>query len=131
MVAIGTPLQLAAQAADADELIDIGVPGTRRIAAIAAAVGGRPRTRFDSRTSPDIERTRRRWASLTPRERQVLALLGCGSDNLKMAAWLGISERGIKAHITSLFSKLGVANRTALALLACQAGLRCPAEDRS
>ena len=53
-------------------------------------------------------------------------MLARGGDNLKMAAMLGISERAVKAHITSLFAKLGVENRTELAVLACHAGLHCP-----
>ncbi len=55
---------------------------------------------------------------LTPREREILAEVGSGSDNLKTAAVLGISERTVKAHVTSLFRKLGAANRVELALAA-------------
>jgi DNA-binding NarL/FixJ family response regulator len=122
-------LQLAAQAVDPDGYVDIDRPSVRRIAAVASAVGRR--ARLGLHVSPEAERLQRRWKSLTPRERQVLAFLSGGHDNLKLAAWLGISERGIKAHVSSLFTKLGVTNRTALALLAYRAGLRCPVEDQS
>lgn len=65
----------------------------------------------------------RTWASLTPRQRQVLGLLGCGMENLKIAASLGISERAVKAHISGLLGKFAVGNRTGLALVSCRAGV--------
>jgi DNA-binding NarL/FixJ family response regulator len=77
-------------------------------------------------SSPEVERERRRWDALTAREREVLDLLVSGADNLKIAAMLGVSERAVKGHITNLFVKFGVENRTELALLACHAGLHCP-----
>jgi two-component system, NarL family, nitrate/nitrite response regulator NarL len=55
---------------------------------------------------------------VTPREREVLAHLAQGHDNLKIAAELGITERTAKAHVASLYKKLGVENRPQLALLA-------------
>lgn len=61
---------------------------------------------------------------LTPRERQVLGHIGQGSDNLKIGALLGISERTVKCHVTGLYRKSGVENRSQLALLARELGLR-------
>jgi DNA-binding NarL/FixJ family response regulator len=55
---------------------------------------------------------------LTGREREVLGQIGLGADNLKISALLGISERTVKAHVTSLFKKLGAENRVELALAA-------------
>lgn len=60
---------------------------------------------------------------LTDRERQVLASLGEGHDNLKIAALLGITERTVKAHVSSLYRKLDVENRVQLALVARKASL--------
>lgn len=62
--------------------------------------------------------------SLTPREREVLSCVTNGDDNLKIAAVLGISERTVKAHISSLYRKLGSENRAQLALLARQLGIQ-------
>jgi DNA-binding NarL/FixJ family response regulator len=53
----------------------------------------------------------------------VLGLLGCGVENSKIAASLGISERAIKAHVSALLEKFHADNRTELALIACRAGL--------
>jgi DNA-binding NarL/FixJ family response regulator len=63
-------------------------------------------------------------ARLSLRERQVLSLIGAGADNLKIAAQLGISERTVKAHVTSLYRKSQVENRTQLAILAREIGLK-------
>jgi DNA-binding NarL/FixJ family response regulator len=66
--------------------------------------------------------------SLSDRERQVLSYLSGGADNLKIATLLQISERTVKAHVSNLYRKLGQENRTQLALLARQNGVRPPAE---
>ena len=63
---------------------------------------------------------------LTQREREVLGYVAEGSDNLKIAACLNITERTVKSHITSLYRKLGVENRTQMAVLACQLGVVRP-----
>ena len=65
--------------------------------------------------------------SISNREREVLAHLAAGADNLKIAAMLRISERTVKAHVSALYRKLGSENRTQLALTALQLGLRPPA----
>ncbi len=57
---------------------------------------------------------------LTGREQEVLALLARGLANKQIAASLGISEHTVKFHVSSIFSKLNVTNRTE----AVRAGLR-------
>lgn len=76
--------------------------------------------------SPEALRQRKLWSSMTPRQREVLGFLSVGSDNLKIAAHLGISERAVKAHVSALLSLFSAENRTELAVLACRAGLRPP-----
>ena len=56
--------------------------------------------------------------SLTTREREVLELVRDGLANKQIARRLGISERTVKAHLTSVFSAIGVTDRTAAALWA-------------
>ena len=60
--------------------------------------------------------------SLTPREDQVLKLLAGGLLNKEIAAMLGISENTVKYHITSIFGKLGVSNRTEAVLAGIRLG---------
>ena len=55
---------------------------------------------------------------LTTREREVLMLVRDGLANKQIARRLGISERTVKAHLTSVFATIGVADRTAAALWA-------------
>jgi DNA-binding NarL/FixJ family response regulator len=55
---------------------------------------------------------------LTPREEEVLRLVGEGLANKQIARRLEISEKTVKAHLTSVFQRLGVSSRTEAALWA-------------
>ncbi|MEV0564852.1 response regulator transcription factor [Dactylosporangium sp. NPDC050588] len=57
-------------------------------------------------------------SSLTPREREVLELLGQGLGNREIAGALSLAERTVKAHVSNVLAKLDVASRTQAALLA-------------
>lgn len=61
--------------------------------------------------------------TLSPREREVLALLADGLTNRELAASLFISERTVNRHLSNIFTKLDVNNRTAAARWAVNAGL--------
>jgi two-component system, NarL family, nitrate/nitrite response regulator NarL len=63
---------------------------------------------------------------LTLRERQVLGHIATGADNLKIAALLDITERTVRAHVSSLYRKLQCENRAELALLARDMGVYAP-----
>ncbi|KND33515.1 response regulator transcription factor [Streptomyces acidiscabies] len=60
---------------------------------------------------------------LTPRERDVLALLGRTMTNTQIARHLHIEESTAKTHVQSVLSKLGVHTRVEAALMASRAGL--------
>ncbi len=62
-------------------------------------------------------------SQLTPRETDVLRLVRLGLANKQIARRLGISERTVKAHLTSAFQRIGVADRTQAALWAEREGL--------
>jgi DNA-binding NarL/FixJ family response regulator len=53
---------------------------------------------------------------LTPREGEVLELVGEGLANKQIARRLGISEKTVKAHLTSVFQRIGVLSRTEAAI---------------
>ncbi len=60
---------------------------------------------------------------LTPREREVLAKVVAGFGNKEIAREFAVSEETIKHHLTRMFDKVGVSNRTELASLATQHGI--------
>jgi DNA-binding NarL/FixJ family response regulator len=60
---------------------------------------------------------------LTEREQDVLRLLGSGLSNRRIADELGISEQTVKTHLTHIFARLGVTDRTNAALWARRQGL--------
>lgn len=93
----------------------------------AAAAGEAP---FSPRAAQALLTRRRQQGSLdnlTAREREVLALVGQGLTNKVIARRLGISEKTVKTHLTSVFANLGVADRTQAALWAQRHGLVDPA----
>lgn len=60
--------------------------------------------------------------SLTARELQVLAAVAAGERSKVIARHLGITERTVKAHLTSVYNKLGVDNRPAAVAIAIAKG---------
>lgn len=61
--------------------------------------------------------------SLTPRERDVLAELTKGKSNREIASSLFVTEKTVKTHISNIFTKLEVQDRTQAALYAVKHGL--------
>jgi DNA-binding NarL/FixJ family response regulator len=94
------------------------------VAAIHAAARGE--SPLDPKAASAVLGARRERApaqELTERERDVLALVGAGLPNKQIARELGISEKTVKAHLTSVFRQLGVFDRTQAALWAQRHGL--------
>jgi DNA-binding NarL/FixJ family response regulator len=65
-------------------------------------------------------------AELTDREREVLVLLASGMANKQIARRLGISEKTVKTHLTNVFQRIGVRDRTQAALWAERHGVLRP-----
>ncbi|MDY5585092.1 MAG: response regulator transcription factor [Arcanobacterium sp.] len=90
------------------------VRGAEITEVIKAVFGGR--VLLDERTV-----TRRRadhddpTADLTPSERKVLELIGDGLSNREIGEKLGVAEKTVKNHITSLLAKMGMQRRTQVA----------------
>ena len=61
--------------------------------------------------------------TLTPRERDVLALLAEGLSNKRAARELGVSESTVKFHVQAVYSKLGVQSRAGAVTRGVQLGL--------
>ena len=74
-------------------------------------------------TSGTREQARAALARLTPREHEVVVGIARGETNAEISARLFMSVATVKAHITHILTKLGLANRTQIALLAHDADL--------
>jgi DNA-binding NarL/FixJ family response regulator len=89
-----------------------------------AAEGGSPldpraaRSLLEAKNAPDP------LGGISPREREVLALLLDGMPNKLIARRLGISEKTVKSHLTSIFRQIGVTDRVQAILWVERQGLR-------
>jgi DNA-binding NarL/FixJ family response regulator len=89
------------------------------LGAIRTAVeGGSPLDPRAARVLVDARREQEPSRTLSPREEEVLRLVATGLANKQIARRLGIAERTVKAHLTSVFQQLGVSDRTQAALWA-------------
>jgi DNA-binding NarL/FixJ family response regulator len=90
----------------------------------AAAAGESPLDAKVARTLLARQTERATDTLLSDREREVLTLVADGLANKQIARSLGISERTVKSHLTSVFQRIGVSDRTQAALWAERNGLR-------
>ncbi|TDU84508.1 LuxR family two component transcriptional regulator [Kribbella voronezhensis] len=87
----------------------------RVIAELAAGAGGGRMARAAAAKDQVDE--------LTPREREVLALVGAGLSNAEIAGRLYLVEGTVKAYVSAVLGRLGVKNRVQAAIIAYEAGL--------
>ncbi|SDK69794.1 DNA-binding response regulator, NarL/FixJ family, contains REC and HTH domains [Actinopolyspora mzabensis] len=73
-----------------------------------------------------VERLRGPEEALSPREVEILRMLGQGLSNRALSRELFISEATVKTHLVHIFDKLGVDNRTAAITTAIQRGIIRP-----
>jgi DNA-binding NarL/FixJ family response regulator len=85
----------------------------------AKLLGELSRSRRPQPADPDVTKI----AMLSPREREVIALVGEGLKNQQIADRLFISETTVRHHLTSIFDKLGVTDRVELIIFAYNHGL--------
>ncbi len=71
-------------------------------------------------------RTRRTCSRLTPREREILRLVAEGHSNATLAKMLWVTQQTVKFHLSNVYRKLGVSNRTEAARWAQLNGLLPP-----
>jgi DNA-binding NarL/FixJ family response regulator len=117
LVPLGATLRQAASL-DSAELAGIETPRADPSAFTRLAHPRRP--------SPELVRLLRVWSRVTPRQRLVMRCLAIGADNRTIAHELGVGERAVKAHVSGLLAIFGLDQRTELALMAAEAGLKAP-----
>lgn len=95
---------------EAIRLLDsLGAAGwARRLAPLAEATG------LDRRPAPGPRATHG-WESLSPKEHEVVSLVADGLSNPEIAERLFISRRTVESHLSHVFRKLDLSNRTQLA----------------
>jgi two-component system, LuxR family, response regulator FixJ len=104
----------------ATDFLEKHAPGALVVDAIRRAL---ERDTAETGRRTEAMKLARRFAGLTRRETEVLGCIVRGLMNKQIAAELGISERTVKMHRTSITSKLGVHSTARLALLARDANL--------
>jgi len=113
-------LVAALRASSAFEVVAIGPSVTDVFdAADVVVVARRQRSALQRSVSDDAISA----PVLTPREREILALLADGLSNKQIAARLGISTNTVKTHLELLFDKLEVSSRTEAVASAARMGL--------
>jgi DNA-binding NarL/FixJ family response regulator len=97
-----------------------GMPHETLIQALKQVQAGH---RFLPRPVSDILESRPSASVLSPRERAVLGLVVAGKSNKEIAADLNITEATVKGHLTLIFCRLGVTDRTQAVVVALRRGL--------
>jgi DNA-binding NarL/FixJ family response regulator len=114
-----TDLVMEAVQAGADGYLLKESAGEEILAGVRAVAAGR--SPFDPTAARSLltgVRAHPAAADLTEREREVLELVRQGHPNKSIARRLQISERTVKAHVTRVFQRIGVSDRTQAALWA-------------
>ena len=104
-------------------LVKDGDPEELVRAVRAAAEGGSPLAPVAASALLRSRQARACLDDLTTREREVLELLAAGLPNRAIGTRLGVTEATVKAHLTRVYTRLGVADRVSAAMRARELGL--------
>jgi DNA-binding NarL/FixJ family response regulator len=85
---------------------------------------------LNNRPSALSPKAERQVENLTPREREVLRLIGRGRSNAEVAEQLTVSHHTVKTHVGAILAKTGCRDRAEAIVLAYDAGLVAPGRER-
>jgi FixJ family two-component response regulator len=114
------PTSVRAMRRGAEDFLTKTAPKEDLLAAVRRALDRDARARAEQAA---LRKLRAPFETLTPRERQVLAQVLTGQLNKQIARQLGVTERSVKRHRTSLMAKLQVDSVAELTHLVHEAGL--------
>jgi FixJ family two-component response regulator len=109
------PASVRAMKAGAVDFLEKPVPTQALLEAIHLAV---ERTREMKAAHQEVELLRQRYRRLTPREREVFALITAGVLNKQAGAELGVAEKTIKVHRAHIMDKMGAGSLANLVRMA-------------
>ncbi|GAB1818497.1 response regulator [Herbidospora sp. RD11066] len=89
---------------------------------LSPKVAARVIAELNNRDSGRAAAARGRVSALTPREREVLELVGAGLSNQAIARSLRLTEGTVKTYVSAILTRLGVTNRVQAAIVAYEAG---------
>jgi DNA-binding NarL/FixJ family response regulator len=115
------------KSAEPDELLDAIRTVHRGNALLSPAATKSLIARFLAQPDHSPTSTPERLATLTDREREVLALVAAGMSNEDIAAQLVVSPHTVKTHVNRAMTKLGAHDRAQLVIAAYETGLIRPA----
>jgi FixJ family two-component response regulator len=113
-------MSVRAMKAGAVDFLTKPVRSEALLAAIDAAIG---RARANGARDAQLRERGESYATLTPREREVMALVAQGRPNRVIAARLGVTVRTVKAHRAQVMHKMRVDSLADLVLAAARLGL--------
>jgi FixJ family two-component response regulator len=119
------PMSVKAMKAGAVDFLTKPFRDQEMLDAVTAAIERGLKRRREEQSDLDI---RARFESLTPRERQIMALVTAGHMNKVVAARIGISEMTVKIHRGHVMRKMGTRSLADLVLIAENLGIRGQAD---
>jgi FixJ family two-component response regulator len=122
------PMTVRAMKGGAVDFLEKPIDDEAMLAAIRRAA---QRSRESRATEGELSTLKRRYEGLTPRQRDVLALIVAGLLNKQAGAHLGITEKTVKVHRSRIMTQMGAQSLPDLVRMAARLGIRAQDADYS